>query len=54
MGERRSGLHCPRRDTDERVDRVPDGIDHRDLVGQELDEIKDGRDAYHPPAANEI
>jgi hypothetical protein len=54
MGEGRSGQYCARGHADERVDRVPNGIDHRDLVDHELDEIEGGRDANHPPAANEI
>ena len=33
---------------------VPDGIDHRYFVGQELDEVEDARNTDHPPPRKNV
>ena len=51
VAERTGREHGARRNADERVDGVPQGIDGGDFVGEKFDEREHRRDADHPRRA---
>src|SRR5438046_2772891 len=48
------GQHGTGRHADERVDRVPDGIHYRYLVGEKLNQIESAGGRNYPPLTYEI